>query len=85
MVFFLITIALCILVIRTRTSAAISTENLIKLPRNEKETTRIIGTVASVEKIVCDITNTKARDLRFSIYSLGISIIMLIFYSILSF
>ncbi len=86
MISFLITIALSVYVIRTRKYEAISTENLIKLSEGEKEDqlSRTVGTIAATEKKICEVANSKAENLKWSIYSLGFSIVMLIFYSILS-
>ncbi len=87
MVSFLITIILSILVIRTRKYETVSTKNLIKELSEEKkedQISRTVGTIADKEQEICDVANTKAKDLRWAIYGLGFSVIMLIFYSILS-
>ncbi|MCD4845552.1 MAG: hypothetical protein K8R25_13810 [Methanosarcinales archaeon] len=88
MLSFLITIVLTVLVIRTRKYEDVSTDKLIDELSNEtkeNQINRIIGTIAAAEKKMCEVSNTKAQDLRRSIYSLGVSIVMLIFYSTLSF
>ena len=88
MLSFLITIALTVLVIRTREYEAVSTNILIDKLSNEKKEYQIggiIGTIAAAEEKMCEVSNKKAQDLQRSIYSLGFSIFMLILYSMLSF
>lgn len=87
MISFFVTIALSVWVIRTRKYEAISTDNLIKElsdETKEKQISRLVGTIAATEKKMWEVSNNKAKDLRWSIYCLGFSIIMLIFYSLVS-
>lgn len=87
MVSFLVTIILSILVIRTRKYETVSTWNLIKelsAEKKEDQISRTVGTIADKEQKICDVANTKANDLKWAIYCFGFSVIMLIFYSILS-
>lgn len=89
MVSFLITILLGINVVKTRNYEGIPTESLIKLSesmeyKKEEQIGITLGTIAATEKTMRDAANTKADDLKVSIYGLGFSIIMLIIYSMLS-
>jgi hypothetical protein len=86
MLSFLITVALSVYVIRPHKYEAISTENLIKLSEVKKDDqiSKTVGTIAAAEKSMCGVANIKGEDLKWSIYSLGFSVVMLIFYSILS-
>ena len=88
MLSFLITTMLTVLVIRTRKYEAVSTGKLIAELSNETKENQIgrtISTIAAAEKKMCEVSNEKAQDLRRSIYGLGVSIVVLIFYSMLSF
>lgn len=79
---FLITILFCILAIRTRRYESLSVYkiiNEISTEYNEENTKRIISTVAKSEKSICGVANEKAIMLRYAIYTLAISIILLIF------
>lgn len=79
---FLITILFCILAIRTRKYESLSVYkiiNEISTEYNEENTKRMISTIAKSEKSVCEVANEKAIMLRYAIYTLAISIILLIF------
>lgn len=85
---FLITILLCIGTIMTRKVKVISTDNLIEYLSEESEERQIkgiIGTIAAAEKEMCEVSNAKATVLKYTIFALGFSIILLIFYSISGF
>lgn len=87
-VFFFITILLSVIVIRTRKYEALSTEELIKefCDEDEKRQIRgIIGTIAETEKKMCEVSNAKARELKYAIYALSVSIVSLIFYSVVTY
>jgi hypothetical protein len=86
--FFLMTILLSVGAIAMRKYDALSTNNLIDELSHEGEKRQIrgiTGTMAKVEKEICDAANKKADILKFAIFSLGASIILLIFYSISTF
>lgn len=86
--FFLITILLSVAAIALRKYEALSTNNLIAELSHEGEKRQIrgiTGTMAKVEKEICDAANKKADILKFAIFSLGASIILLILYSISSY
>ncbi len=82
---FLGTILLSVSAIRTRWTGAVSTKNLIdelKDKANENQLRGIIATIAESEKSLRTVTNSKAQDLRYAIYALSISVILLILYSL---
>lgn len=86
--FFLMTILLCVGVIATRKYEAVSTDHLIDElagEPDEKQIRRLIGTIAAAESDVCMAANSKAKVLRFAIFSLGFSLILLIIYSLSTF
>lgn len=81
MVLFLIAVLLCIWTIKTRKYEAVSTTNIINeisIEYNKENIKRIINTVAVAEKTVCEVSNYKAKLLRYAICILGLGIILLI-------
>ena len=82
---FLITILICALVIRVRVLDILSTNYLIEDFKNEKPERQIrglISTIAKAEGILRDRCNQKANELRHAVFALGISIVLLILYSL---
>lgn len=82
---FLVTILFSVRVIRLREIDMISTNNLINQLREEhkeRQIRGIIGTIGKVEDSLQTACDTKANELRHSVYSLGCSVIFLILYSI---
>jgi uncharacterized membrane protein YkgB len=82
---FLITILICVLVIRVKMGEFLSTELLIedfKDVKKEDQIRGIIVTTAKVEKSLRDCCSQKANELRYAVYALGISIVLLILYSV---
>lgn len=87
MMSFLVTIAFSVLVIRTRKYNSLSTEKLIEKLKNETHERKIGGIIVAIaaqETKMCEVSNAKAKDLRWAINCLGFSIIILIFYSVVS-
>jgi hypothetical protein len=84
---FLITILLCGLTIKVRKIEHLSTDFLMEDLKNENPERQIgglIGTSASVEKSLSDTCDQKANNLRYAVYALGASIVLLISYSLLT-
>lgn len=82
---FLITILLCVLVIRVRWFDIISTNYLMEDLGNESPERQIgglIGTSAKVEESISDKCNQKANVLRYAVFALGTSVVILILYSL---
>jgi hypothetical protein len=82
---FLITILLCVLVLRQRDFNVLVTKYLIDDFRDENlETQRkgIIDTSAEVEASLTGVCKSKGKYLRLAVHALGISILFLIIYSI---
>jgi hypothetical protein len=82
---FLITILLCVLVLRVRDFNILETKYLVNDLRDENPETQIreiIDTSADVEASITDACKSKARQLRYAVFALGISMVFLIIYSI---
>jgi len=82
---FLVTIFLSVLVIRVRKAKSLSTRYLIEDFKDEKPERQIrgmIGTIAENEKNLRSVCNDKAEELTWAVYALGVSIVLLILYSI---
>lgn len=85
---FLTTVFLSILVLKPREASEVSTLNFINELRNEKkehQIRRIIETSAEIEDELQDICRKKALGLSKAITALGISVMILIIYTILTF
>ena len=82
---FLGTILLSIIVIRVRKAETLSTKYLIEDFKDEtsgRQIKGLVGTIAETEKNLRSVCNNKAEELTYAVYALGVSIILLIFYSI---
>jgi hypothetical protein len=82
---FLGAIFLSIMVIRVRHAETLSTKYLIedfKDEKSERQIKGLIGTIAETEKNLRSVCNNKAEELTYAVYVLGVSIVLLIFYSI---
>lgn len=82
---FLATVFFSILVIRVRWVEALSTQYLIEDFKDKKQEHQIRGLIATIAKAHSDLRlacNRKAKDLIRAIYALGISVILLIFYTL---
>jgi hypothetical protein len=78
---------LCGLTIKVRKIEHLSTDFLMEDLKNENPERQIgglIGTSASVEKSLSDTCDQKANNLRYAVYALGASIVLLISYSLLT-
>lgn len=85
---FLGTILFSVKTIKVRGGEALSTDYLIQDLKNEKPERQIrgmIATIAAAENNQIKICNEKAEDLSYAVYGLGISIILLILYSLYNF
>jgi len=85
---FFTTIFLCILVLRTRKSEVISIKYLIEDFKNENKENQIrglISTIAESERSLCKVCNNKANELNYAVIEFGISVILLVLYSLLVF
>ena len=84
-VFFLVTIILSIMAMSVRQTEALSTKYLIENLKNEspeRQIRGIIGTIAEAEADLRKVGNAKANWMRYSVYALGISVALLILYSL---
>jgi len=82
---FLVTILSSIWVIRARKYKGLLTNNLISELGAEAESRQIggiIGSIAQTQQNLCKTTRNKAIDLRHTVYFMGISIVLLIAYSL---
>lgn len=82
---FLLTVILSISVIKPRKVKSLSTKALIdffKDKAQETQITGIIATVAEAENILMDINDLKAQELNKSVKLLGVSVILMIVYSL---
>jgi len=87
LLFFLLTIFFSILAIRLRKFDGLTTSilvNKLKDEDDERQIGGIIGTIAATEDDLCNISNDKAKKLRYAVYFLGFSIVLLIMNSLLS-
>jgi len=85
---FLGTILFSVKTIKVRGSEALSTDYLIQDLKNENTMRQIrgmIATIAAAEDSQREVCNEKAGDLSCAVYGLGISIILLILYSLSNF
>lgn len=85
---FLITILICVSVIRVKGVDVLSTHLLIEDFKDKKSEDKIkglIATIAKAEKAMRDCCNQKAHQLKYAVFALGISIILLILYSLSTF
>ncbi len=85
---FLVTILICVLVIRVKMVDVLSTELLIedfKDAKKEDQIRGIIVTIAKAEKSLRDCCSQKANELKHAVFALGISIVLLILYSLSTF
>jgi hypothetical protein len=84
--FFLVTVLLCILVIRVKRLDILSTKLLIdggiETENPGDKIKGLIGTIADAEKQRRDRSDQKAGTLKYAIFALGIGVISLILYSI---
>ena len=82
---FLSAVFCSVLVLRIRMTDILTTRCLIdklKDKKQERQIRGILGTIAKVEDSLQTVCNTKANELRYSVYLLGIGVMFLILYSI---
>ena len=82
---FLFTVILSISIIKPRKVKSLSTQMLIdfyKYKSDEAQITGIIKTAANAENILMDTNDAKAKELNKSVYTLGISVILMLFYAL---
>lgn len=82
---FLITILLSVKVIRTRWADGLSTNYLIedlKSMEPKLQVKGVIKTIANAEESLGEVCTSKAKELECAVYALGVSIILLISYTL---
>ena len=82
---FLLTVILSISIIKPRKVKSLSTKTLIDFFKDkapETQITGIIATAAEAEDLLMDINDLKAQELNKSVTLLGVSVILMIVYSL---
>jgi hypothetical protein len=85
---FLLTISLSIWVIRVPGAIVIHSEDLINYYKDKEQKDQIYGileAIAACESSMLDLCEKKAKILSKAVYALGLSVILLIFYSLSTF
>lgn len=88
LVFFLITVFFCIVVLKPQKAHEPSTLKLIEQLKNENkdvQISRILQTHAEIEDELQDICSEKASELNKAVKLFGVSVILLIIFSIITF
>lgn len=87
-IFFLVTIILSIMAMRVRRIEALSTQLLIEDLRGKTHTRQIrgiLGTIAAIETNMRSVGKSKTECLKYSVYALGTSVVLIILDSLTPF